>query len=127
MRKLLAFFTVFASPALAQTPAGVINSPIYATGYISQVGGANVTTNILPQPNHPTNLNIYTTGAISGTWTIKLPNPAFEGQMLSFNCGSAANAISIISSDGSSIDPNLPTSCAANGGFVAQFDLRSIS
>lgn len=111
--------------AKAQTPAGVINAPIYATGYISQVGGTNVTTNILPQPNHPTNLNIYTTGAISGTWTIKLPNPAFEGQMLSFNCGAAANIISIVSTDGSSIDPNLPTSCNTNGGFIAQFDLRS--
>lgn len=125
MRKLLALLTAFASPALAQTPAGVINAPIYATGYISQVGGTNVTTNIPPQPNHPTNLNIYTTGAISGTWTIKLPNPAFEGQMLSFNCGAAANAIAIVSSDGSSIDSNLPTSCITNGGFVAQFDLRS--
>lgn len=125
MRKLLALLTAFASPALAQTPAGVINAPVYATGYISQVGGTNVTTTIKSQPNHPTNLNIYTTGAISGTWTIKLPNPAFEGQMLSFNCGAAANAIAIVSSDGSSIDSNLPTSCITNGGFVAQFDLRS--
>jgi len=125
MRKLLALLSAIASPALAQTPAGVINAPIYATGYISQVGGTNVTTNIPPQPNHPTNLNIYTTDAISGTWTIKLPNPAFEGQMLSFNCGASVNIISIASSDGSSIDPNLPTSCVVNGGFVMQFDQSS--
>lgn len=125
MRKLLALLSAFASPALAQTPAGVINAPIYATGYISQVGGTNVTTNIPPQPNHPTNLNIYTTGTISGTWTIKLPNPAFEGQMLSFNCGAAANTISITSSDGSSIDSTLPTACLINSGFTIQFDQRS--
>jgi len=125
MRKLLALLSALASPALAQTPAGVINAPIYATGYISQVGGTNVTTNIPPQPNHPTNLNIYTTGAISGTWTIKLPNPAFEGQMLSFNCGAAANAISVTSSDGSSIDSTLPTACSINSGFTIQFDQRS--
>lgn len=125
MRFLGLLLPLLAGVAFAQTPNGVINAPIYATGYISQVGGTNVTTNILPQPNHPTNLNIYTTGAISGTWTIKLPNPAFEGQVLSFNCGAAANAISITSSDGSSIDSNLPTSCSANGGFIAQFDLRS--
>ena len=125
MRKLLALFSVPVSPALAQTPAGVINAPIYATGYISQVGGTNVTTNIPPQPNHPTNLNIYTTGSISGTWTIKLPNPAFEGQILSFNCGAAANAISVISSDGSTIDSTLPTSCSINSGFTTQFDQRS--
>lgn len=125
MRKLLALLTAFASPALAQTPAGVINAPIYATGYISQGGGTNVTTNIPPQPNHPTNLNIYTTGAISGTWTIKLPNPAFEGQMLSFNCGAAANAISVTSSDGSSIDSTIPVACSLNTGFTIQFDQRS--
>ena len=64
MRKLLILLAAIVSPALAQTPAGVINAPIYATGYISQVGGTNVTTNI-------------------------------------------------------------PSSCSANGGFVAQFDLRS--
>ena len=125
MRKSLILLAAIVSPALAQTPAGTINSPIYATGYISQVGGTNVTTNIPPQPNHPTNLNIYTTGAISGTWTIKLPNPAFEGQMLSFNCGAAANAISVTSSDGSSIDSTLPTACLINSGFTIQFDQRS--
>lgn len=125
MRKFLSLLTVLASPALAQTPAGVINAPIYATGYISQAGGTNVTTNIPAQPNHPANQNIYTTGAISGTWTIKLPNPAFEGQMLSFNCGAAANVISVTSSDGSSIDSTLPTACSINSGFTIQFDQRS--
>lgn len=125
MRKLLSLLAILAVPAQAQQPNGTINAPIYATGYISQVGGTNVTTTIKSQPNHPTNLNIYTTGAISGTWSIQLPNPAFEGQMLSFNCGAAANAIAITSSDGSSIDSNLPTSCTTNGGFVTQFDLRS--
>ena len=50
MRKLLALLTTLASPALAQTPAGVINAPIYAVGYISQVGGTNVT----PNTNKPT-------------------------------------------------------------------------
>ena len=97
--------------AHAQTSNGTINPPIYATGYISQVGGTNITTKIAAQPNHPTNLNIYTTSAITGIWTIQLPNPAFEGQMLSFNCGAAANTISITSSDGSSIDSTLPTAC----------------
>lgn len=116
---------ILASPALAQQPNGTINAPIYATGYISQVGGTNVTTTIKSQPNHPTNLNIYTTGTISGTWTIKLPNPAFEGQMLSFNCGAAANVISVTSSDGSTIDSTLPTACSINSGFTIQFDQRS--
>ena len=125
MRKLLALLTIFASPALAQQPNGTINSPIYATGYISQVGGANVTTKIPPQPNHPTNLNIYTVGAISGTWTIQLPNPAFEGQILSFSCGGSAAAISITSSDGSTVDSNLPTACVGASTFAAQFDQRN--
>jgi hypothetical protein len=125
MRKLLALSVILASPALAQQPNGTINAPIYATGYISQVGGTNVTTTIKSQPNHPTNLNIYTTSAITGVWTIQLPNPAFEGQMLSFNCGAAANTISITSSDGSSIDSTLPTACLINSGFTIQFDQQS--
>jgi hypothetical protein len=47
MRKLLALLTIFASPALAQQPNGTINSPIYATGYISQVGGAKTNGSLL--------------------------------------------------------------------------------
>lgn len=125
MRKLLALLTAFASPALAQTPAGVINAPIYATGYISQVGGINVTTKIPSQPNHPTNLNIFTTEAITGTWSIQLPNPAFEGQIIGINCGASVTNISVNSSDGSSLDSSLPNSCAAYTGFGIQFDQRS--
>ena len=124
MRKLLALSVILASPALAQQPNGTINAPIYATGYISQVGGTNVTTTIKSQPNHPTNLNIYTTDAISSTWTINLPNPAFEGQVLSFNCGAAVNTISVNSSDGSALDSAIPTSCVGNSGFTIQFDQR---
>lgn len=115
----------FGALAKAQTPAGVINAPIYATGYISQVGGINVTTKIPMQPNHPTNLNIFTTEAISGTWTIKLPNPAFEGQILTFNCSATVNAIIIQSTDGSAVDSTFPSACGAAGGFAAQFDQRS--
>lgn len=125
MRKFLALLTAFASPALAQTPAGTINAPIYATGYISQGGGTNVTTKIPAQSNHPTNLNIYLTSAVTGTWTIQLPNPAFEGQVLSFNCGSSASAIAVTSTDGSSLDSSIPTNCNGNSGFVVQFDQRS--
>lgn len=124
MRKLLALLTAFASPALAQTPAGTINAPIYATGYISQGGGTNVTTKIPAQSNHPTNLNIYLTGAVTGTWSIQLPNPAFEGQVLSFNCGSSASAVAVTSTDGSSLDSSIPTSCNGNSGFVVQFNQR---
>lgn len=125
MRKLAVLFALLTGPAFGQIPNGTINAPIYATGYISQVGGIDVTTNILPQPNHPTNLNIYTTSAISGTWSIKLPNPAFEGQMLAFNCGAAVTTVSVTSSDGSSLDPSIPISCGLNGGFALQFDQRS--
>lgn len=125
MRKLLALSVILASPALAQQPNGTINAPIYATGYISQVGGTNITTKIAAQPNHPTNLNIYTTSAITGVWTIQLPNPAFEGQVLSFNCGATVNTISIISTDGSSIDSNLPTTCVGASTFSTQFDQRA--
>ena len=125
MRKFLILLAAIVSPALAQTPAGTINSPIYATGYISQVGGTNVTTKIPPQPNHPTNLNIYLTGAVTGTWTIQLPNPAFEGQVLSFNCGNSAASVAVTSSDGSSLDSSIPTSCNGNSGFVVQFDQRN--
>ena len=119
---LLAFG--FYTNAPAQQPNGVINSPIYATGYIAQVGGTNVTTKIAAQPNHPTNLNIYTTSAVTGTWSIQLPNPAFEGQILSFNCGASATTISISTSDGSSIDSGAATSCSALTGFSFQFDAR---
>ena len=125
MRYIALALSLVAGTAFAQQPNGIINAPIYATGYISVAGGTNVATKIPAQPNHPANQNIYLTSAVTGTGTIQLPNPAFEGQVLSFNCGAAANAISITSSDGSSIDSNLPTSCAANGGFVTQFDLRS--
>lgn len=115
----------FGALAKAQTPAGVINAPIYATGYISQVGGINVTTKIPRQPNHPTNLNIFTTEAITGTWSIQLPNPAFEGQIIGINCGASVTNISVNSSDGSSLDSSLPNSCAAYTGFSIQFDQRS--
>ena len=125
MRKFLILLAAIVSPALAQTPAGTINSPIYATGYISQVGGTNVTTKIPAQPNHPTNQNVYLTSAVSGTWSIQLPNPAFEGQILSFSCGGSAAAISITSSDGSTVDSNLPTACVGASTFAAQFDQRN--
>lgn len=125
MKKLLALAALIPSCAFAQTPNGTINAPIYATGYISQVGGTNVTTSIPPQPNHPTNLNIYTTGTVSGTWSIKLPNPPFEGQVLSFMCGAPAGAVSVTSSDGSTVDSGLPSSCAAGTNFAIQFDARS--
>ena len=119
---LLCLISVAAS---AQQPDGSINAPIYATGYISQVGGSSVTTTIKANANHPTNLNIYTTGAISGTWTINLPNPAFEGQILNFSCGFSANTISILSSDGSTVDSNLPTTCNSASTFATQFDQRN--
>ena len=125
MSKLLALLAILATPALAQQPNVSINAPIYATGYISQAGGASVTTTIKANANHPTNLNIYTIGAISGTWTINLPNPAFEGQILNFSCGFSANAISILSSDGSSVDSNLPTACVGASTFATQFDQRN--
>jgi hypothetical protein len=125
IRFIIYFTTLFIAVANAQQPNGTINSPIYATGYISQVGGTIVTTKILAQPNHPTNLNIYTTGAISGTWNIQMPNPAFEGQILSFSCGGSAASILITSSDGSAIDSNLPASCVSASTFAAQFDQRS--
>jgi hypothetical protein len=126
MHKILTLIALLAPiAAFGQTSNGTINSPIYATGYISQGGGTNVTTTIPAQSNHPTNLNIYTTSAISGTWTIKLPNPAFEGQVLSFNCGAAVSAISIISSDGSSLGTPMPSTCSTNSGFILQFDQRS--
>lgn len=125
MRYIALALSLLASAAHAQQPNGVINAPIYATGYISQVGGTNITTKIAAQPNHPTNLNIYTTSAITGVWTIQLPNPAFEGQVLSFNCGEAAAIISVTSSDGSSIDSTIPTTCPATSGFSLQFDQRN--
>jgi len=125
MRHLALALALLANSAFAQQPNGTINAPIYATGYISQVGGASVTTKIPAQSNHPTNLNIYTTSAISGTWTIQLPNPAFEGQILSFSCGATVNTISIISTDGSSIDSNLPTTCVGASTFSTQFDQRA--
>lgn len=125
MKHHLAFLAFMAFPAWAQQPNGTINPPIYATGYISQAGGTNVTTKIPPQPNHPANQNVYVTSAVTGTWTIQLPNPAFEGQVLSFNCGYNVSAISVSSSDGSSLDSSIPTTCNANSGFVVQFDQRS--
>jgi hypothetical protein len=125
MRWLILASTLFVGSALAQQPNGVINSPIYATGYITQGGGTSVTTDIKANANHPTNLNIYTTGAISGIWSIKLPNPGFEGQVLSFMCGSTANAVTVTSSDGSAIDSGIPTSCAAGTNFAIQFDIRN--
>lgn len=125
MRKILTVFTFFLPAlALAQQPNGTINAPIYATGYISQVGGTDVTTRIPAQSNHPTNLNIYTTSAITGVWTIKLPNPAFEGQLLTFNCGASVSSIIVTSSDGSALDTSIPITCSAYTGFSIQFDMR---
>lgn len=125
MKHIPLAFILMSTCALAQQPNGVINAPIYATGYITQGGGTSVTTAIQPNSNHPTNLNIYTTSAISGTWTIKLPNPAFEGQVLSFMCGSTAAAITVTSSDGSIVDNGIPTSCVAGTNFAIQFDQRN--
>lgn len=125
MRYIALAFSLCASTAFAQQPNGIINAPIYATGYISQTGGTDVTTKILPQPNHPTDLNIYLTSAVTGTWTIQLPNPAFEGQVLSFSCGASASTITVVSSDGSSLDSSIPITCYRNSGFVIQFDQRS--
>ena len=46
MRYIALALSLFVVAAYAQQPNGVINAPIYATGYISQVGGTNVTTKI---------------------------------------------------------------------------------
>lgn len=124
MRYLALALSLYASAAYAQQPNGIINAPIYATGYISVAGGTNVTTKIPAQPNHPANQNVYLTSAVTGTWSIQLPNPAFEGQVLSFNCGNSASAVAVTSTDGSSLDSSIPTSCNGNSGFVVQFDQR---
>ena len=124
MRYLVLALSLFASAAYAQQPNGIINAPIYATGYISVDGGTNVATKIPAQPNHPANQNVYLTSAVTGTWSIQLPNPAFEGQVLSFNCGYNVAAISVTASDGSTLDPSIPTSCSASAGFTIQFDQR---
>ena len=44
MRYLVLALSLFASAAYAQQPNGIINAPIYATGYISVDGGTNVAT-----------------------------------------------------------------------------------
>ena len=125
MRYIALALSLFVVAAYAQQPNGVINAPIYATGYISQVGGTNVTTKIPAQPNHPANQNVYLTGAVTGTWSIQLPNPAFEGQVLSFNCSASATTIEVTSTDGSNLDSSIPTNCNGNSGFVVQFDQRN--
>ena len=125
MRYIALALSLVAGTAFAQQPNGIINAPIYATGYISVAGGTNVATKIPAQPNHPANQNVYLTSAVTGTWTIQLPNPAFEGQVLSFNCGDSASTVTVTSTDGSSLDASIPTSCNGNSGFVVQFDQRN--
>lgn len=115
MRAWLALLLcLFSAPALAQ---GYLNPPIYATGVVLVQPGTTVTT-VLRQAYSPNNLTAYAAGPIS-TWTIVLPHPAFDGQIISIGCpGGAVTSLLVQSPD---TLPSLPSSCFLGQFLVLQF------
>lgn len=108
--------------ALAQ---GYINAPVYQTGYIAVAPAASGPTNTIISAasiaNHPTNLVVYPTGPIT-TWTITLPAPTFDSQIISVSCTAVVTTLTLVSTDGSAVTQGL-TSCptAVSQSFSVQY------
>lgn len=108
------------SPTHAQQPNGYLNPPVFGTGLIPETKSGTVTTTVLNSRNPPTNLYIYNINTISN-WTILLPNPAFDGQLITVSCQSAVGILSVQSTDGSTVSSGVPTTCSFNSNFTIQW------
>lgn len=116
---LALYLTLYwALPALAQ---GYINAPIYATGIVTVAGGTTVTTNLTNARNPPSNFNILAQGNIT-TWTVNLPTPPFQGQVIAVGCpnGNITN-LTVASVDGIAVQSGYNTSCIAGSGVLINF------
>lgn len=114
------FYFALVLPATSQQPNGYINPPIYASGLIPVQPGTTVTTNIASSHNHPTDLTVFPLGSIT-TWTVNLPNPAYDGQIIRIACDSLVSTLSIATTDGSTPPSGVPATCAAGSSFAVQF------
>lgn len=116
MRKLLAtFFFLCSTFAFAQ---GYLNPPIYATGKILVQPSATVTT-IIRNAVNPNNLNVFAAGAITN-WTVVLPYPAFDGQLISIGCpGGDVTNLTVSAQSGDTVGTPLTTYCLkSNQGLI---------
>ncbi len=112
---LLALWPSFAS---AQ---GLLNQPIYATGYVPVAAGTTVTTNIVnSRPTQPSNLNILAQGAIT-TWNVVFPTNPFDGQIITLVCAGGAVTTINPSSAYSTVQSGAPSSCAIGQWIQYQF------
>ena len=130
MRLLALALALLVTPALAQQ--GPLNPPPYAGGIVNVPAGGTVVTKLvnrglLPGTGSPNDLTVQAQGAITN-WTIDLPNPTFDGQNVYLACvGGGAAALTVATTDGSTITSGSPTSCSAASGIVARFQYSSVA
>lgn len=117
--------TLWATIALADP--GYLNPPVYGTGYITVQPGSTVATKVLNSRNPPTNLNILTAGPIT-TWTVTLPFPAFDGQIISIGCpGGAVTTLTVQSTAPDTVSAGGPTSCTNSIGYLVSYQYSIIT
>lgn len=113
--------SALSAPAAAQ---GYLNAPIYATGYIYVQPGTAVTTNVTNRQTNPNDLNILAAGNITN-WTVNLPSPAFDGQIVTIGCPSGVVTNLTVGGSGATVEPGGITSCAIAGvSVVYQYNVN---
>lgn len=123
MRKLVILFAALISPAVqARSPAP--NPPSPATGQIHAPAGATVTT-IIPDSTTPNNFEVVADGDIA-RWNIKLPSPAFDGQIITIGCpGGNVATLDITATAPDTVRAPPISSCAAKANQVITYRLNA--
>lgn len=117
MKSFLALlFCLYSGLAWAQ---GYINAPVYATGLVNETRTGTVNT-ILKQAYAPGNINALAINPIS-SWTVSLPFPAFDGQLVTIGCPADVASLVVNSAGTDTVLPGYPSSCAASSGAASTF------
>jgi hypothetical protein len=119
MKILAVLFLCFISSSSAALAQGYLNAPVYATGVVEVQATSSITTQ-LKQAYSPGNFSVLAQGPIT-SWTILLPFPAFDGQLVYIGCPGGAVTTLTIRGNGNSIGPNSPTTCAQGNLSIVQF------
>jgi hypothetical protein len=103
---------------------GYLNPPVYATGTIfAQTGVTGSTVTPIKNAYNPNNLNVYNNAPIN-VWTITMPFPAFDGQIINIGCpGGNITTFAIGATLPDTIGTGGPTSCTQsnNSLFMYQY------
>ena len=127
MRKRI-FLSTFALVLITTTLAwaqGYLNPPVYATGAIYVQSGGTVSTTV-HQAANPANINVYAVGDIT-SWTVNMPFPAFDGQLISIGClGGAVGTITVVATSPDTVAAGGPAACVTASGIAATYQYSGI-